>query len=103
MAASMPDAGRRAGSLCTLGPSSLYCTNGLRCLRRILAASTSAISGRDRAVGPDLQRQLVVVRLLADAGLLDLVPHADDRAEDRVDRNDADLLVVAGCARSAGT
>ncbi len=31
----------------------------------------------DRAVGPDLHRQLVVVGLLADAGLLDLVADAE--------------------------
>ena len=48
----------------------------------------------DRAVGPDFQRQLVVVRLLADAGFFDLVAHAGDRAIDRVDRNDADLVVA---------
>ena len=29
----------------TSGPGSVYCTNGLRCLRRILAASTTAICG----------------------------------------------------------
>ena len=50
--------------------------------------------GTDRAVGPDFQRQLVVVGLLADARLFDLVADADDRAEHGVDRNDADLLHV---------
>ena len=47
---------------------------------------------RERAVGPDLDGQLVVVGLLADAGLLDLVPHAGHRAVGGVDRDDADLL-----------
>jgi len=32
-------------SACSRGPNSLYCRNGLRCFRRILAASTRAISG----------------------------------------------------------
>ena len=36
------------------GPGSLYWTNGLRCLRRILAASTRAISGPSDAGRPDL-------------------------------------------------
>jgi hypothetical protein len=34
-----------ADSLTRSAPISKYCTNGLRCLRRILAASTRAISG----------------------------------------------------------
>ena len=34
----------------------------------------------DGAVGPDFHHQPVVVRLLADAGFLDVVLHADDRA-----------------------
>ena len=42
---SMVDRARARVSLWTIGPSSLYCTNGLRCLRRILADSTRAISG----------------------------------------------------------
>ena len=55
---------------------------------------------RDRAVGPDLERELVVVRLLADAGFFDAVANADDRAVDGVDRNDADFLdVLAVLAR----
>ena len=64
----------------------------MRCLRRIFAASTSRHLGRDRTVGPDFERQLVVVGLLADAGFFDVVPHAGHGAEHRVDRNDADLL-----------
>ena len=51
---------------------------------------------RDGAVGPDLHDQLVVVRLLADAGLLDLVLDADDRREAAIDRDDADLALLAG-------
>jgi hypothetical protein len=45
-----------------------------------------------RAVRPKLQRELVVVGLLADASFLDVVTHARHRAEHRVDRDDADLL-----------
>src|SRR3954464_8613894 len=44
-------------------------------------------------VGLDVERQLVEVRALADAGLLDGVRDAADRGEDRVDRDDADRLV----------
>src|SRR3954454_21906636 len=47
----------------------------------------------DRAVGLDVQRQLVEVRALADAGLLDAVGDAAHGREDRVDRNHADRLV----------
>ena len=47
----------------------------------------------DRAVGLDVERELVVVGALADAGLLDRVGDAADRREDRVDRDDADRLV----------
>src|SRR4051794_36275432 len=47
----------------------------------------------DRAVGLDVERQLVVVGALADAGLLDRVGDAPHRREDRVDRDDADRLV----------
>src|SRR3954452_6407011 len=49
--------------------------------------------GADRAVGLDVERELVEVRALADARLLDAVGHAADGAEDRVDRDDADRLV----------
>ena len=56
--------------------------------------------GRHSAVGPDLHGELVVVGLLADAGLLDLVLHAGHGTEHRVERNDPDLLrgltVLAG-------
>src|SRR3954454_15196760 len=47
----------------------------------------------DRAVGLDVQRQLVEVGALADAGLLDRVRDAADGREDRVDRDHADRLV----------
>src|SRR3954469_22389182 len=47
----------------------------------------------DRAVGLDVQRELVVVGALADAGLLDRVGDAPDRREDGVDWGDADRLV----------
>ena len=36
---------RARASACTIGPNSWYWTKGLRCLRRILADSTRAISG----------------------------------------------------------
>src|SRR5918999_1428866 len=49
--------------------------------------------GVDRAVGLDVQRQLVEVGALADAGLLDRVRDALDGREDRVDRDHADRLV----------
>src|SRR4029078_4370818 len=50
--------------------------------------------GRDRAVGPDLERELVVVGFLTNAGFLNTVANADYRTVDRVDRDDADLLNV---------
>ena len=53
----------------------------------------------DRAVGLDGQRELVVVKLLPDAGVLDLVGDLADRAVQRVDRDQADRGVgraVAG-------
>src|SRR5215210_119169 len=47
----------------------------------------------DRAVGLDVERQLVEVGPLADARLLDRVGDALDGREDRVDRDHADRLV----------
>ena len=47
----------------------------------------------DRAVGLDVERELVVVGLLTDTGLLDVVGDTTDRREDRVDRDHADRLV----------
>ena len=51
-------------------------------------------AGLDRAVGLDLERELVEVRALPDAGGVHGVRGAADRREDRVDRNDADRLVL---------
>src|SRR5207249_1031778 len=47
----------------------------------------------DRAVGRDVEAQLVVVGSLPDAGSLDVIRHTPDRREDRVDRNDADRVL----------
>src|SRR5262249_51881729 len=52
--------------------------------------------GRDRAVSPDLEDELVVVRELADARVLGLVLHAAHGREERGDRDDPDLLLRAG-------
>jgi hypothetical protein len=48
------------------------------------------VARADAAVGPDVEHQLVVVGVLADAGVFDGVLDAGDRAVDRVDRDDAD-------------
>ena len=50
--------------------------------------------GAEGAGGPDPQHQLVVVGPLADAGVLDVILDAMDRAETGVDRDHADLQVV---------
>ncbi len=50
--------------------------------------------GAEDAGGPDPQDQLVVVGPLADAGVLDVVLDAMDRAEAGVDRDHADFEVV---------
>src|SRR5262249_10978668 len=52
---------------------------------------------RYRAVGPDLHHQAVVVGALADAGFLDLVLDAQHRREAGVDRDYADLALLARC------
>src|SRR3954468_21612618 len=49
--------------------------------------------GIDRAVRLDVERELVVVRALADARTFDVVGHAPHGREDRVDGDDADRLV----------
>src|SRR3954465_175592 len=49
--------------------------------------------GIDRAVGLDVERELVVVRALADARALDVVRDPPHGREDRVDRDDAERLV----------
>ncbi len=56
---------------------------------------------RERAVGPDLQDQAVVVGLLADAGIFGRVANARHRRVDAVDRDQADFLlfVVADVLR----
>src|SRR3954451_5644046 len=50
--------------------------------------------GLHRAVGLDIERELVVVGPLAHTRRLHLVGHALDRREDRVDRDHADGLIV---------
>src|SRR5579864_4145830 len=47
----------------------------------------------DRAVGRDVEHELVVVRALTDARRLDRVRDAADGREDRVDRDDADRVL----------
>ena len=49
---------------------------------------------RERAVGPDLDDQLVPLRLLPDAGLLDEEVRLAHRGEDGVDRDHADRLTL---------
>src|SRR5579872_1700368 len=49
----------------------------------------------DRAVGRDVERELVVVGPLPDAGGLHLVGNAPHRREDRVDRDHADRVLRA--------
>ena len=56
----------------------------------------------DRAVGRDVERELVVVGALTDAGSLDLVRDAAHRREDRVHRDDADRVLRAAVQVSAG-
>src|SRR6266496_555513 len=51
------------------------------------------VSRVERAVGRNVEDQLVVVGTLADAGGLDVVRDAPDRREDRVDRDDADRVL----------
>src|SRR5680860_1518093 len=50
--------------------------------------------GLERAVGLEVEAELVEVRPLADAGGRDIVGGATDRREDRVDRDHADRLLV---------
>ena len=51
------------------------------------------VLGRGGAVGLDGQRQLVVIELLPDAGVLDLVGDLAHRAVQRVDRDQSDRRV----------
>ena len=52
------------------------------------------VLGRDGAIGLDVDRQLVVVRDLADAGVIDLVGDLADRREHGIDRDQADRRIV---------
>ena len=49
---------------------------------------------RQRAVGPDLQDQPVIIGLLADAGVLRAVAHAGHRRINAVHRDQADFLLL---------
>jgi hypothetical protein len=60
------------------------------------------VRGLDRAVRPDLERELVVVGHLTDARVGDGVVHLADRREERVDRDGADGMLGV-LLRSAGT
>ncbi len=63
-------------------------------------ADASAVRGRDRRLGLDVDDQTVEVGALLDTGRLDAVGHLHDRRVDRVDRDPADLgagvLVLRG-------
>ena len=64
-----------------------------------VAGRRERVARRDRTVGLDLERELVVVRGLLDAGRLDRERHPAHRREDRVDRDDPDrgrALVALG-------
>src|SRR5437016_1372174 len=60
--------------------------------RELLGGLADRLVRLDGPVRPDLEDQLVPVRLLANAGLLDQKIRLDDRAEDRIDRNHTDWL-----------
>src|SRR6185369_6556783 len=50
----------------------------------------------DRAVRPDFENELVVIRPLADARVFDFVAHADDGRINRIERDDADFRFAVG-------
>src|SRR4051812_29249041 len=55
--------------------------------------------GCDRTVGPNLEREFVVVSFLADARFFDAIANTDHRAVNGVDWNDADFLDVLAMLR----
>src|SRR5262249_45627481 len=66
----------------------------------VLAKDLRALDDRhlraDRAVGPNLHDQLVIVGALADARVFNLVLDAQDRRKARIHGDDADLAFLAG-------
>src|ERR1700687_3723873 len=62
--------------------------------RELLGGLADRLVRLDGAVGPDFEDQLFPVGFLADTGLLDQEVRLDDRAEDRIDRDDADWLAL---------
>src|SRR5215207_3080739 len=92
-------AGARAVGRCdrTLAAQLIHAVGG-REDRQALDQDLGGLAQRgprlDRAVGLDLERELVEVGPLADSGGVDRVGGAANRREDRVDRDNADRLVV---------
>jgi hypothetical protein len=85
--------GHQRGALVTQGLHAV----GVGEDRQVLDQDLGGLAQRglrvERPVGLDVDRELVVVGLLADAGGVHGVRHALDRREDRVDRDHADRLV----------
>ena len=63
-----------------------------------LCAERYSVASGDGSVGPDLERQLIIVGQIADTGVFNRVVDLVDRRVDRIHRNDADgglmLLVL---------